>query len=361
MARGAHALPRLLARALSIASLLVVAAPATGARAQTAPAEADLERAREQFAEARRLEDRGEWAGALELLQRVAEVKTTPQVRFHLALCKENVGLLTEALEGFARAEREASAPPGAPDVVKESQEHIKALEQRIPTVAIRVHGAERGDDLLLDRRSIPLGDPPLALRADPGAHTAEVRRGDRIVARETFVLESKGTRQVELRVGQIGPEPAEPGPAPPPAPPPSAPPPPAAPPPPPPSDGSTQRTLGWATLGVGAASAIATGIFIGLRAGALSRLDEQCFEHVYCDPAVESTVSEGQTYSALVNVFGIAAGAGVLGGIALLVTAPSAPAAAAPAAGGGARGSAPGASIFVGPGGGGLVIRGAL
>ena len=32
----------------------------------------------------------------------------TPQVRFHIALCMENVGMLTQALEGFQLAAREA-------------------------------------------------------------------------------------------------------------------------------------------------------------------------------------------------------------------------------------------------------------
>ena len=95
----------LLPRLAVVLAVTLVAAP--GAPADPTPAE--LAEAREWFAKARRLEDTGQWSEALELLQRVAAVKTTPQVRFHIALCMENVGLLTQALEGFQRAAREAS------------------------------------------------------------------------------------------------------------------------------------------------------------------------------------------------------------------------------------------------------------
>src|SRR5262249_42981531 len=139
------------------------------------PSEADLNRARERFGAARKLEDAGRWSEALELLQRVAEVKVTPQVRFHIALCYENVGQWTLALDGYAQAAGEAKGT--APDVVTEANEHLRKLEGSIPTVTLRVTGAAALDELSLDRRALPIDDHPLAIRCDPGPHSAEVKR----------------------------------------------------------------------------------------------------------------------------------------------------------------------------------------
>src|SRR6185295_7391328 len=105
----------------------------------------------------------------------------------------------TQALDGFAHAASEARGT--APDVVQESGEHIKKLEAAIPTVGVRVEGAATGDELYLDRRRLPLDDPPLLQRADPGPHVAEVRRGGAVIAREYFALAPRSTRRIELRV----------------------------------------------------------------------------------------------------------------------------------------------------------------
>ena len=309
---------------------LVSAGGERGARA--APTEAEISQARERFSAARKLEDAGRWGEALSLLQRVAEVKTTPQVRFHIALCLENVGLWTQALDDYARAADEAGA--GAADVVKEANEHLHKLEQAIPTVSLSVDGASPGDELLLDRRRLPLDDRPLPIRADPGPHTAEVRRGGAVLAREHFALDPRATRRIELHLGTLAPEPGDaglrerspavtepprpPGPlqTPPPEQAPAAPVEPAP---------GPQRALGWTAVGVSAASAVLTGVFIGLRADAMSRLEQGCPSLKTCPTGVATVVGDGKTDAALVNVFGVIGGVAGAAGVVLLITAPPA------------------------------------
>lgn len=330
---------RLFFRSIIAAALLAAAAGAPArawaqAPAAGAPSEADLAQARERFGAARKLEDAGKWAEALTLFQRVAEVKTTPQVRFHVALCMENVGLWTQALDGYAQAVSEAGT--SAPEVVKEANEHIRNLTASIPTVTVRVEGGAPGDELYLDRRRIPGEDPPLPLRADPGPHTAEVRRAGAVVAREVFALDPHSTRRVQLRVGTIAPAP--PGSDPQPKPPSEIryePPPVIEPPPPPPphrDPGRGQRIAGWSVIGAGAASFVAAGVFGAMRGDALSRLTEACPSLSGCPRSVESIVSDGKTDALLVNVFATVGGAAIAGGAALLLLAPSAPPAQTPA-----------------------------
>lgn len=303
--------------------------------ARAAPTEAEISQARERFAAARKLEDAGRWAEALALLQRVAEVKMTPQVRFHVALAMENVGLWTQALDGYARAAGEAGV--SAPEVVKEANEHLHTLEQTIPTVSLRVEGAARGDQLLLDRRLLPLDEGTLSLRADPGPHIAEIRRGGTVLAREYFALEARGTRRVALHVGSIAPEPNEPAKGMEPGPEPTSVPPaaPSSPAAPAPGAGDVQRAVGWTSIGVGATSLILTGVFLGLRAGALNRLTAACPALTHCPTSVSSIVSDGKTEAALVNVFAVLGGVAAASGVALLLAAPrpSRPGSATPGA----------------------------
>ncbi|MFT3768938.1 MAG: hypothetical protein QM820_26150 [Minicystis sp.] len=293
----------------------------TDACAGGTPTDAELAQARERFAAGRKLEDGGHWAEALTQFQRVAEVKMTPQVRFHIALCMENVGLWTQALDGYAQAVSEAGA--GAPEVVKEANEHARKLEALVPTLSLRVQSPAPNDELYLDRRRIPIDDHPLPVRVDPGPHTAELQRGGAVVAREIFVLEPKGSRRVELKVGSITPSaevPSAPS---------GQPLAPAT--PDPPVEGRAQRIVGWSAIGLGAASAVVMGVFIGMHASAKSRLEEQCPGLTQCAPAVASIVSEGKRDAALVNVFGILGGVATITGVTLLLSAPSP---AAPASG---------------------------
>jgi hypothetical protein len=329
-------LPRRRPFAEPLVALAFVALVSAGAErgARAAPTEAEITQARERFSAARKLEDAGRWAEALGLLQRVAEVKMTPQVRFHVALCLENVGLWTQALDGYAQAAGEAGA--SAADVLKEANEHLHKLEQVIPTVSLSTDGAAPGDELLLDRRRLPLDDLPLPIRADPGPHTAEVRRGGAVLARENFALDPGSTRRVELHIGTVAPEAGQPdaparalsqqaGPAPPdPSAQPAAPghevaPPAGA----AEARGGLQRSFGWTGVGVGAASAVLTGVFIGQRAGAISRLEQSCPALVQCPTSIAPTVGDGKTDAALVNVFGVLGGVAAAVGVVLLITAP--------------------------------------
>jgi hypothetical protein len=320
-------------------TLIALATTVGEPRAVAAPTDAEITQARERFAEARRLEEAGRWAEALALLQRVAEVKTTPQVRFHVALAMEHVGLWTQALDGYAQAKIEAGS--AAPDVVREADEHLARLTQVIPTVSLHVAGAAAGDVLLLDRQRLPIDDRPLPVRADPGAHTAEVRRGGALLAREYFAVEARSTRRIELRVGSIAPEPPDPGkgsdpsaphgPGPDPAP---GDPTPRVPPiVVPPEPRLVPRALGWTAIGLGGASLTAMGVFIGERASALASVTAACPSLTHCPTSVAPTVSAGKTDAVVVNVTAVAGGVLAATGIVLLVVAShgAAPPAAAP------------------------------
>ena len=86
------------ATARRLTTLVHVVALGLAAPAARAQSDEDLAQARVLFNEALSQETAGDWAGALEKMQKVSRVKLTPQVRYHLARCKEHLGRHTEAL-----------------------------------------------------------------------------------------------------------------------------------------------------------------------------------------------------------------------------------------------------------------------
>jgi len=275
----------------------------TSALANEPPTAAELKEAREQFTEGRKLEDEGKFTDALTRFQRVGQVKMTPQVRFHIALCLEHTGKLADALETFRLAAREAGS--AAPTVVAEANQHIDTLERRVPTLTVVVAKASPGDAITLEGRPVTAGS---ALRVDPGAYTLTLRRGDVVATERRVTLDEGQNLRVELAAGE---EPVGGG---------------------KPAPSSTQRTIGFVTLGFSAASLATMGVFIGLRAERLAKVEELCPTLMGCDRSVEPIARDGATYATLVNVFAGLSGAAAVTGVALLLTAP-APAASAPRA----------------------------
>src|SRR5678815_2007627 len=137
-------------RSTSALSLLLglaaAALPATAAAQDTPAAESGaeaLKKAREQFGQALALQTAGDWTGALTLLKEVAAVKSTPQVRFNMALCEEKLGRLVAALGDYELAAADARAEK-ADQVAEEVEARREALSQKIPKLTVkRGAGAE--------------------------------------------------------------------------------------------------------------------------------------------------------------------------------------------------------------------------
>jgi hypothetical protein len=92
------------------------------------------------------------------------------------------------------------------------------------------------------------------------------------------------------------------------------------------PSDGSMQRTIGWVSIGVGGVAAI-----VGSIEG-ISTLNNACSGGKSCTADEKSS---GNTSATISDIAFVVAGLGVVGGIALIATAPSSSSSsAAPASG---------------------------
>jgi hypothetical protein len=281
---------------------------------------AELKRAREQFREGLALEAGGNCAKALESFRAVAEVKSTPQVRMHIAQCEEKTGDYVKALGSYRLALVDAQAGK-VKDVIELANESIAALEPKIPSITIgRGEGAGVAS-IRLDERELGGTEIGSKMPVNPGPHVIEATSPGMRRFRTELSLGDGEKKTIEVILTPV----ADPGPGPDPTVEPTA----TAPPPP---TSSPMRTAGFVIGGIGLAGLALGGAFIGVRQGTLSELESKCgADHKGCPPDANSVIARGELESNLVNGGLIGGGVLVAVGLILVVVAPkSEPAATA-------------------------------
>ncbi|WP_437479397.1 hypothetical protein WME75_33430 [Sorangium sp. So ce1014] len=251
------------------AVLLLLEAPALAQDAD------ELKRARAQFQQATELEQAGNWAAALQQFREVGQVRMTPQVRFHIAVCEEKLGRLVAALGGYELALAEADAV--GPDFRAEVEQSIDRLRARIPKlVIVRGKGAASAamalDGIALGGASIgvevPLDPGPHALTAKapnykPFQATVELKEG---VTRVEVTLEAL-PQELLIQAGALPEKPPS-------------------------------KVVPYVIGGVGAASLIGSGVLFVLRQGALQDLEDACGPAgKSCPPSMESRYDDLKLY----------------------------------------------------------------
>jgi hypothetical protein len=290
---------------------MALAAP-TMSFAQATPEE--LAAARQLFNEGKELEKQKSYEGALEKFKKVAGVKMTPQVRFHIALCEENLGHLVEAINGFELAADEAKrAGSTATEVAENAPKRAEGLRERVPTLQLTIAGKVLTSKILLDSAPVAAATIGVATPIDPGDHAVEVQDATgKVTFHKDLKLEERAHEHLEVEVNDVeaAPVPTETVPIPPPPPP-------------------RSRAPVFIAGGIGVASLITSGIFFGLRAGTISTASAGCKDPVNytgCPdtPAVRDAIASGQTDS---TVAAVTLGVGLAGlgaaGILWFVTNP--------------------------------------
>ncbi|WP_433935379.1 PEGA domain-containing protein [Sorangium cellulosum] len=255
---------------VAAALLLLLEAPALAQDAD------ELKRARAQFQQATELEQAGNWAAALQQFREVGQVRMTPQVRFHIAVCEENLGRLVAALGGYELALAEADAV-GA-DFRAEVEQAIGRLRARIPKlVIVRGKGASSAA-MALD--GVALGGTSIGVEVplDPGPHALTAKAPNHKPFQETVELKEGGVTRVEVTLEalpqelliQAGAVPEKP----------------------------PSKVVPYVIGGVGAASLIGSGVLFVLRQGALKDLEDACGPGgKSCPPSMQSRYDDLKFY----------------------------------------------------------------
>lgn len=288
-----------------VALLVAAAAGSSGEVAHAAePTSEDLAHAREEYRRGLALEQAGDWEGALAAFKAVARVKSTPQVRFHVALCEEHVGHWVEAVGSYRLALAEARAA-GVADVEHEAEAALAALEPRVPHLTlVRGRGAAAAS-VRLDGRELGPSSVGAAIAVDPGPHRVEARAPGRVADVHEIVAAAGETASITLELDAAAPAPLAPvvpaGAV---------------------DDGASALVpIGVVAMGVGGVSLAASGVFYGLRQGAIGELDDACgADRQGCPSDLRATADRGATYSTVATATFIAGVSSLALGATLLV-----------------------------------------
>jgi hypothetical protein len=297
------------------------------------PSKKDLEAAKKAFFEGLDFEEKKDWKSALDRFEQVAKVRMTPQVRFHLALCKENLGMLIEALHDFELAESDAKAEKVG-EVMKEAPEHAAAIKPKIPKLTIKVPADIDGISMTLDGNPIdPKGSEETLV--NPGSHKIEATAEKRATFSKEITLAEGESKSITVKMPLLKgdgdddkPPPKDDGPVKPEEP------------------KSSTPVAAYVIGGLGVVSLGLAGYFALQRSSLANELAEACTDPKACPADKEDQVNSGRTYTTLTNVFLVVGVIGVGTGIVLFATAPKGDNKAPPAAALKLTPSAPGANL---------------
>jgi hypothetical protein len=279
------------------------------------------------------LYDEGKYVDALDRFERADDLIKAPTLGLMAARSLEKLGRLVEASERYQQVAG-MKVDAGATEAFKQAQaaatKEREALVPRIPNVEVSVTGpgAEQVGALMLDGRRLPpekTGSArPISAKipVDPGDHRLEAKASTG-EAFERFSLSEGATARVVLTLSGSpnklllppGKGAAEPGQA-------------AADSsssPPPERKGKTQQTIGWVSVGVGAAG-VAVGVITGgIAAGKHAGFtDPPCNNDLKTCPAeFQDDIDSYNTLRPVSSVGFIVGGIGLATGAVLLLTLP--------------------------------------
>jgi hypothetical protein len=271
--------------------------------------------------------DQGDFAGALERLERAHRLVRLATTGLYSARCLERLGRLVEASERYYEVVR-MDVPADAMDVQRQAQTEAarerEALLPRIPKVTLRIQNAPPGTRTVLDGKPLAAALFGVAQPIDPGEHHLVCSEGETTLGETRFAVREGETREVvlELPAREVAAPVAPVAPVVP-VPPAAT----AAPPPPQPESaegGGTLRALGWIAIGVGAAGVLTGAVAGGLAARKRDDLEEGCGDDGGCPPPLHEDVDAYDTLRAVSSVGFIAGGVLAAGGVAMVLLAPS-------------------------------------
>jgi hypothetical protein len=161
----------------TVLALAMSGAPALAAE----PTPGQLQAARDLFTAATKDEDAQRWSDALDKLRRVADVKLTAGVRYHIALCEEKLGQTATALAYYTEAQSAAEREHDKDVLDLVTPEFLAGLRGRVSTLAIDVPDTIAGADVTLDGQPEPKGLWGVAVPVDPGPHHIEAHAPGRV------------------------------------------------------------------------------------------------------------------------------------------------------------------------------------
>lgn len=181
-----------------------VGLPATTA-AQEAPDEADVERARELFAEALALADGGDWERAVHRFRSAIELRDAPTIRYNLASSLAQLNELREALEELDHVD---TSEETTPDLRAQAAALRAEIAPRLGRLRVDVSGpGAEGTHVTVDGEAWDAVGRYAP--SDPGVIHVRLWRGDDPLDHEEVDVADGGQATVSLAVPAVDLSPA--------------------------------------------------------------------------------------------------------------------------------------------------------
>lgn len=172
---GVPVIRTLLTRAV-VAVAIVTACPGVGWVPAIVHAQSETSDARDLFQNGVAAAREERWAEAVDLFQQSYELSARPITMMNLAGALAQLGRLAEAAEAY-RSVLSMARTGSAARLRDDAEEQLRALEQRIPRVRIRVLGLTDTDVVRLDEWEVSHAALDLPVPVDPGTHEITVER----------------------------------------------------------------------------------------------------------------------------------------------------------------------------------------
>jgi hypothetical protein len=170
--------------------------------ADALPTEGQLTAARGLFLEAEKDEDALRWQDALDKLTRIAAVKLTSGIRYHIALCEEHLGHLVSALRDYKAAANQAREENAA-DVLRLVDKRVIDSTERIPQLVLVLVPSLPNATVRLDGETIRPGVP---IPVDPGTHNVDAVAPGFAEATRIVTLEERASTSIEVKLDPTAP-----------------------------------------------------------------------------------------------------------------------------------------------------------
>jgi hypothetical protein len=180
-------------------ALLLACATGLASAPALAESAAELKKARAQFQRGIELEQASNWSEAIQQFREVGSIRMTPQVRFHIAYCEENLGRLVTALGGYELALGEAERV--GPDFKSEVETAITRLRERIPKLVIERGAGAEAASVQLDGVDLGASSVGIEIPMDPGPHTVAATAPGFKAFTTTAELKERETTRVTLEL----------------------------------------------------------------------------------------------------------------------------------------------------------------
>jgi hypothetical protein len=187
----------MIVRSCCLETLLICAATFVSRWGYADPSPVEISAARHAFETAVSLESAQQWAAATLKLREALAVKDTPGLRFHLAHCETEQGLLVEAALDYDRASELIAKGAKAPDVQKLLEPASAALKPRVPRVTVELPSDVLAPVATIDGKVFSPSELALGVQVNPGRHELSVSASGRSSFRRS--LDLKEGEQPEL------------------------------------------------------------------------------------------------------------------------------------------------------------------